>query len=336
MLSVHASGARRLTGPGPLLGGTGAALDLTGPPTARGEAAIAWAGHASALLAALGWGGAPVTHAFTGGTSLAVPAPPDRLYTAAALVEAAWAAAQEGAPPVDVDALRAQADAEAEPVLVALEAAALAHGVSYLRGDDLVSLGHGTHGQAWPEDAPPAPEDVAWDAVADVPVALVTGTNGKTTTVRMLAVVLAAAGHVPAFTTTDSITVGDEVLETGDCSGPQSARRALRHPATTAAALEIARGGLLRRGLPLPRATAAAVTNVDADHLGEYGIETVEELAAVKFAVHHALTAGGLLVTSADDPLSLRTARALVPALNARGVALGLVALRPDHPAFEG
>jgi UDP-N-acetylmuramyl tripeptide synthase len=150
----------------------------------------------------------------------------------------------------------------------------------------------------------------------------------------MLAAVLEAAGHTPGITTTDYVAVGREVIERGDCSGPQSARRALRDPRATAATLEIARGGLLRRGLPLPRAAAACVTNVAADHLGEYGVNTVAELADVKFSVHKALGEGGLLVTSTEDALCSSRAASLAPVLARRGAAVGLTALIPDHPAL--
>jgi cyanophycin synthetase len=330
----RASGARRLTGAGPLLDGPGAALDASGPGL---DAAVeVWRRRAGPLLDALGWGGPPVVHRLSGGAALAVPAPPDALYAALALAEAAWAAVEGDAPAPDAQAaeLAALAAAEARPDLVALERAAVARGVTFLRGDDHVSVGLGARGRVWPEDAPPAPDAVPWGELADVPVALVTGTNGKTTVVRMLGAVLHEAGHTAAVTTTDYVAVGGEVIERGDCSGPQSARRALRDPRTTAAALEIARGGLLRRGLPLPRAAAACVTNVAADHLGEYGVDTVEELADVKFAVHRALGAGGVLVTSGEDALGVARAAALAPGLAARGAAVGLTALTPDHPAL--
>jgi UDP-N-acetylmuramyl tripeptide synthase len=103
----------------------------------------------------------------------------------------------------------------------------------------------------------------------------------------------------------------------------------------TAAALEVARGGILRRGLAIPRAPAVAVTNVAADHLGEYGVNTVAELADVKFAVHRALGQGGLLVTSAEDALCTARATALESELAARGAGIGLAALTPDHPALK-
>jgi UDP-N-acetylmuramyl tripeptide synthase len=290
----------------------------------------------------LEWRGAPVCRRLSGGVTLAVPAPVDLLYTACTLIELAWQDSIDGidgrpAPAIETRAaeLTAMAADEARPDLVLLEAAAGDHGVTFLRGDELVSIGLGASGRCWAETEPPAPGEVEWGELKDVPLALVTGTNGKTTVVRMLARVLRTAGFTTGVTTTDYVAIDDDVIETGDCTGPQSARRALRHPSVTAAALEVARGGILRRGLAVPRAPAVAVTNVAADHLGEYGVNTVAELADVKFAVHRALGEGGLLVTSAEDALCTARATALAPDLAARGAGVGLTALTPDHPALR-
>jgi UDP-N-acetylmuramyl tripeptide synthase len=283
-----------------------------------------------------------VCRRLTGGFTLAVPAPTDLLYTATELVDLTWRDSELGLegkpiPSVDqrADELAAMASDEARADLFALESAATARGLTYLRGDEMVSVGLGKHGRTWREDDPPSPSAVPWSELRDVPIALVTGTNGKTTVVRMLASILNAGGHTTAVTTTDYVSVGGEVIETGDCTGPQSARRAVRHPSITAASIEVARGGLLRRGLALPRAPAVVVTNVAADHLGEWGVNTVAELADVKFSVHLALGAGGLLVTSAEDALCTARATALAPALAARGAGIGLTALTPDHPALR-
>ena len=115
----------------------------------------------------------------------------------------------------------------------------------------------------------------------------------------MLAAIVRASGAVPGMTSTDGVVIGDETVERGDFSGPGGARTALRDPRVEVGVLEVARGGILRRGLGLPLATAAAVTNVAADHLGDYGIDTVPDLAQVKFVVAKALGAGGAL---RDEP----------------------------------
>jgi UDP-N-acetylmuramyl tripeptide synthase len=130
---------------------------------------------------------------------------------------------------------------------------------------------------------------------------LVTGTNGKSTTVRMTAFIMAAAGYRAGLTSTDFIRVGDRVIDTGDYSGTGGARMLMRQADVEMAVLEVARGGLLRRGLGIERASAVLVTNVAADHLGEYGINTVAELIPAKFIVRRALQGDDPLVLNADD-----------------------------------
>src|SRR5206468_3212752 len=139
----------------------------------------------------------------------------------------------------------------------------------------------------------------------DVPTALVTGTNGKTTTVRLLGAIAAAAGRVAGVTSTDRVTVGDQVVAVGDYSGPNGARTVLRDRRVEVAFLELARGGILRRGLAVPRAHVALVTNVANDHLGEFGIFDVPALADTKMVVARAVGPAGRVVLNADDPLLL-------------------------------
>lgn len=341
-MPVQSSEARRLTGAGPILDRPGAAMDAWPPGPPLDVASRAWCARAQSLMDSLGWPGAPACRRLSGGATLGVPAPSDVLYTACELVDSAWAdslAGLHGREAVPVERRAAElaklAAAEARPDLLALEAAAAGRGLTFLRGEGFVSLGLGAGSRTWPEDEMPPDEEVPWPDLHDVPVGLVTGTNGKTTVVRMLSTILKSAGHTVAATSTDFVAVGEETLDRGDCTGPQSARLALRHPSVTAAALEVARGGMLRRGLAVPGASAAAVTNVAADHLGEYGINTVSELADVKFSVHQALGPGGLLVTSAEDALCTSRAASLAPSLAARGAGVALTALTPDHPALR-
>ncbi|HEX8386376.1 MAG TPA: cyanophycin synthetase, partial [Rubricoccaceae bacterium] len=145
-----------------------------------------------------------------------------------------------------------------------------------------------------------------------------------------------AAGLVPGVSTTDYVAVGGETLEAGDFSGPMGARAALRDPRATVGILEVARGGLLRRGVPVARASVACVTNVAADHLGEYGVDTVEALAEAKFVVAKALGPGGRLVLSADDARSCAESDRQAGAIAARGVEVCWVSLVPSHPRLDG
>ena len=105
----------------------------------------------------------------------------------------------------------------------------------------------------------------------DIPIVLVTGSNGKTTVVRLLAAMIDASGRAAGMTSTDNVRSG-QTLDSGDYSGPGGARLLLRHAQVEMAVLETARGGLLRRGLEIERADAAVVTNMADDHLGEFGI----------------------------------------------------------------
>ena len=304
--------SRRLTGPNLVTAGPAALLDLVvGAGEDAAAAVAAWERQAGRILEAVGWGGAALSHrVFPGGLSLAFLAPIDALYAATEVNEWAWeAAALElagGAPPDLAPAaarLRAAIAAEADPALPALEAAAARRGVAFLWDDDRVSVGLGAGSRAWPAGQLPDPDDVAWEAVRDVPVAQVTGTNGKTTTVRLVAAMIRSAGLVPGVTSTDWIAAGDAVLDRGDYSGPGGARRVLRDRRVECAVLETARGGMLRRGLALARTDVAAVTNVAADHLGEFGVHDLDALAECKFVVARAARH---LVLNADDPVVRR------------------------------
>jgi cyanophycin synthetase len=135
-----------------------------------------------------------------------------------------------------------------------------------------------------------------------IPVVSVTGTNGKTTTVRMIAHMFECAGRCVGFTGTDGIHVGGRMIEQGDCSGPKSARSVLMHPDVEAAVLETARGGILREGLGFDRCQVAVVTNLgEGDHLGIGHIQTIEQLAWVKGVIVQAVAPGGFAVLNAAD-----------------------------------
>ncbi|MFT6942347.1 MAG: cyanophycin synthetase [Nitriliruptoraceae bacterium] len=132
-----------------------------------------------------------------------------------------------------------------------------------------------------------------------IPIAAITGTNGKTTTSRMVAHILKTAGKTVGMTSTDGVYVDGQLTVKGDLTGPGAARMVLRDPSVDVAVMETARGGLLRSGLGFSRADVGAVLNVTADHLGLGGIETVEQLAAVKRIV--AEVASDTAVLNADD-----------------------------------
>jgi cyanophycin synthetase len=143
-----------------------------------------------------------------------------------------------------------------------------------------------------------------------IPIVAVTGTNGKTTTVRCIAHLLGQSGRRVGITCTDGIYVENRRIDTGDCSGPKSARAILSNPRVDAAVLETARGGMLREGLGFDWCDVAVVTNVgEGDHLGLGGIATVEELARVKAIPVRRVGAHGAAVLNADDPLVANMAK---------------------------
>ncbi len=137
-----------------------------------------------------------------------------------------------------------------------------------------------------------------------IPVVAVTGTNGKTTTVRLTAHLFSCSGLRVGMTNSDGIYVAGRRIDTGDCSGPRSARSILMHPDVDAAVFETARGGILREGLAFDRCKVAVVTNLGAgDHLGLNHISTLEDLARVKRVVVQNVAPDGVAVLNAADPI---------------------------------
>ncbi|ATQ75866.1 cyanophycin synthetase [Massilia violaceinigra] len=137
-----------------------------------------------------------------------------------------------------------------------------------------------------------------------IPVVAVTGTNGKTTTVRLIAHLLTAGGLRTGMTNTDGVYIEGRRIDSGDCSGPRSARNVLLHPDVDAAVFETARGGMLREGLAFDRCQVAVVTNIGAgDHLGLNYITTVEDLAVLKRVIVQNVADSGVAVLNANDPV---------------------------------
>ena len=144
---------------------------------------------------------------------------------------------------------------------------------------------------------------------ARIPILAVTGTNGKTTTVRMVAHILKLMGRRVGMTSTDGIVVDGRMIKRGDMSGPRSAQMVLQNPTVDTAVFEVARGGILREGLGYDRNDVAVVTNVTGDHLGLGGITSLGQLANVKGVIVEAVPRSGTAVLNADDPLVARMAR---------------------------
>ena len=300
---------RRLTGPSLVWDKPGAILDVLIDDMEMDAVLDCWYWHVNQLLDQIGWHEAELTHRrYENGFNLVLAAPLDRLYSATLVLETAWyfcscelLEIEAEYSDVLVQDIHNEIQGERNPALLNLQAAAAEHQVDFLVDDDEVSIGHGKGSVCWAVDQIPAIDQINWSPVHDVPVALITGTNGKSTSVRILDGIAKAAGQISGVTSTDFVRVGNDVLDRGDYSGSGGARLLLRDRRLQAAFLEVARGGILRRGLPLRRASAALVTNVARDHLGQYGVNTLEALTEVKFVVRKALAEDGVLVLNADD-----------------------------------
>jgi len=318
-----------------------------------------WRARVARARARLGWTmPGVVARRHTGGASLALAAPPDQLFTATevnewalcatllareparwgdlgpALVAAALESAADpalGLPPVlEEDAalgrLALLASREARPDLMRLLEAAAAHSLPYVLDETLLTLGAGSGGRDFELASLPEVAAVPWSALRDIPTAVVTGSNGKTTSVRLLAACAEAHGWQSAYCCTDGVFLGATALASGDYAGPRGARLVIREHRAQCAIVETARGGILRRGIALNHAHVALVTNVSPDHFGEYGIDDLGGLADVKLSVAGLLGPGGLLVLNADDERLVANARDLARRFG-RAPALGWFAL---------
>ncbi|MDE2219762.1 MAG: Mur ligase [Gammaproteobacteria bacterium] len=301
-----------------------------------------------------------------GGVSLALAAPCDQLFLATEINEWALCATLQQRDPARWQSLAADmlaaalADAadpacvlppvlseaealarfdqlaarEARPQLRALLAQADARGLPHLLDDSELTLGAGSGGRTFALAALPAAAGIGWQELHGIPTVLVTGSNGKTTTVRLLAACARAHGWHVAYNCTDGVFIDGETLASGDYSGPAGTRRVLRERRTEAAILETARGGILRRGIAVSRADVAVVTNISADHFGEYGIHDLAGLADAKLTVGALLDERGLLVLNADDP-QLRARAASLPQRFARVPRTGWFALDAGSPELQ-
>jgi UDP-N-acetylmuramyl tripeptide synthase len=318
--------SRRLTGPNLHTRGAAAIAEVVGDDAEIDD----WRRALARMLDAVGW-----THAQTfvrrfsdgRGAAIGFTAPLDALYAATEINEHAIAIASGEPRSFDdeVARIRAAIATEARPDVMALIATADARGLPSLYDEDGITLGLGKRSCTWPLDRVPRPGDVAWDRLGSIPTVAVTGTNGKTTCARWIARAVQLAGLVAGNTSTDGIALDGRIIESGDCTGPGAARRLLRRTELDVAVLEAARGGLLRRGFVLPHCDVALITNVGDDHLGEFGILAIDELARTKAIIAERVPARGRVVLGADsEPVARLRGRFTAPEV--------WFSLAPDNP----
>ncbi len=286
-----------------------------------------WCAEARALMDALGWTGEQTTvleigiplESRTGECAatmgFALSSPLDGMYAATSIAEFAFeaAAARLSGKPLsegDFEEARARIGVEiaeeANPALIAMRGAALSHAVCFLSDDEELSVGMGGGSKTWPVREVPAPSSVDWNEVYNIPHVLVTGTNGKSTTVRLVSAIAHQAGFVPGICSTDWVRVGSEVVDSGDWSGPGGARLVLRDQRVTFGLLETARGGMMRRGLALEKSELCAILNISEDHLSDWGTPDLESLTDAKFIVARV---SKRVVLNADDEHLVRGAK---------------------------
>ncbi len=322
MIKLELDDSRRLTGKGLLWDRPGAIIDAFVHGIDKNTVVECWQKQVKRLLDGVAWSAESCTQRiFEDGVSLALSAPLDALYAATEINEAAWALTCNEllGHSKDVDGLYQELlatllpliDDEVNPPLMALIKHAEQLDAPWLTDDDEFSLGFGATTEVWPIDQLPTIDEIDWDKYHRVPVAMITGTNGKSTSVRLTSEIVKQTGQRCGVTSTDFIRVGDTIIDKGDYSGPGGARTLLRNTEVEVALLEVARGGLLRRGLPIPRIDAALITNIAEDHLGQYGINTIAGLTATKFIVAKALDEAGILVLNADDSELVRVGSAI-------------------------
>jgi cyanophycin synthetase len=341
-------------------------LDVPGTPV-DDDVLLTWRARIERAGTRLGWPHPQaVARKHQAGVSLAISAPLDQLFLATEVNEWALCAALIEQDPVRwrqlegilvAEARRANEDSaspaaqippvieesaalqrferlsslEAHPKLRALLEAAQKRELPHVVDESELTLGAGAGARNFPLAALPAVDGVPWHELWDIPTAIVTGSNGKTTTVRLIAACARNHGWHAGYNCTDGVFLDDQALARGDYSGPAGARMVMRERRTQAAILETARGGILRRGIAVSQAAAAVVTNVSSDHFGEYGIHDLAGLAQVKLAVAAAIGPRGLLVLNADDSQLRAQANELVRRFG-RSPPLGWFSASADQP----
>ncbi|QLE79865.1 Mur ligase [Francisella sp. Scap27] len=299
--------SRRLVGPNLFFKETGTVLDIPLIDD-REKLTKLFNQEAYRILPELGWTEIKLEHKFfNNGVRFAMTAPVDITMPACDVIDFIWASVRQF---VEEGSYKTIEEAKSELMdfinedqnlkYRKLHELAKSKGFNAFRDKDTAFVGSGTGCYEF-DLINDEIDNIDWSKVYDIPAVIVTGTNGKTTTVRLTDYICRYAGKLTGYTSTDWVKVNNELVDEGDYSGPTGHQFVLTNKDVEIALLESARGGLLKRGLIESYVNAAAVTNVSADHLGEDGIETVAELAEAKSIVFRTVGENSHAVINLDN-----------------------------------
>ncbi len=303
--------SRRLVGPNLFFNETGVVLDVP-LKTEQEELVKIWQTNCERLLPLLGLSEYKLAHKiYSEGLRLAFTAPCDILLASCDVIDYTWQAAcyelsNHKVLALDESQKANLLDAIQEEQNLAyriLYANAKSHGLNIFREKDHAYVGSGI-GRYKLSLLTDDYLSLPWQEIYDIPQVIVTGTNGKTTTVRLTNFICQHAGKISGYASTDWVAINGEILDRGDYSGPTGHQFVLTNPSVEVAILESARGGLLKRGLIETQVSAATVTNISYDHMGEDGVETLNDLFDAKCIVYRALAKeNSFAIINLDDLL---------------------------------
>ncbi len=245
---------------------------------------------------------------YSTGFQVGISAPYDLIYVLCSVMDEVWestAHALDNAINIDFNRLVNMANAyikqDINLLVRKIAKTANARKVNFFINNDIVYLGSGKYGYAQKINKIKKINDIPWEKIKDVPIALVTGTNGKTTTTRLTEFICRKSGLKSGYCSSDWVMNNGKIVTKGDFSGPMGHHLVLSNPKLDVAILEVARGGILKRGI-LPNYTVSAtVTNISQDHLGDSGIENLDDLARLKGLIYNSLLDTGCAIINLDD-----------------------------------
>lgn len=302
---------RVLAGTNAFFSGVGAIAEYVTKSPQKLEFAQAFEVELRKVLDALDWDDVPIyKKLYSRGMIFAIPTEYDYTYAGSKILSITFdivSARFNGQPELnfedEVDYLDYVISKERYMTLRNIYNEAQHRELNFYFHEDIVSIGSGT-GAFSANINDIGFDDVPWGSIYDIPSVLVTGTNGKTTTVRLTSFISQHAGKTVGYCSTDWVMINGEVISEGDLSGPNGNRAVMTNKTVDVAVLEVARGGIVKRGLATSHVNGAVVTNVSEDHLGVNGIDTVFDLAAAKFVVHDAVKQGGHSIFNLDNELT--------------------------------